>query len=119
MLSYVLVALGMATAAALAANLRREIRVQPRHGGRPIPAASPAAIPASPAPLPEPEPVFVQCAPRSGFNLNHRIQALRLLRRGEDAAHIAAALGIARSEVELLIRIQEIRNRNSLKAVGA
>lgn len=44
----------------------------------------------------------------SGFNLTHRTQALRLLRRGEDVSHVAAALGVPRAEVELLIRVQKL-----------
>lgn len=44
----------------------------------------------------------------SGFNMNHRVQALRLLRRGEDVGHVAAALGVSRSEVELLVRVQKL-----------
>lgn len=45
---------------------------------------------------------------RSGFNLQRRGQALRLLRRGEDIAHVSAALGVPRGEVELLIRVQQL-----------
>lgn len=45
---------------------------------------------------------------RSGFNLQRRVQALRLLRRGEDIAHVSAALGVARGEIELLIRVQRL-----------
>ena len=46
--------------------------------------------------------------PRAGFNLNKRAQAVHMLRRGEDQAHIAAALNIPRKEIELLVRVQEI-----------
>ncbi len=45
---------------------------------------------------------------RAGFNLNKRVQAMRLLRRGEDVSHIAAALAVPRKEVELLIRVQQM-----------
>ena len=45
---------------------------------------------------------------RSGFNLNKRVQAMRLLRRGEDISHIAAVLGVPQKEVELLIRVQQL-----------
>ncbi|MEP6961776.1 MAG: hypothetical protein ABI995_06850 [Acidobacteriota bacterium] len=51
-------------------------------------------------------PVFIPVAARSGFNIDRRVHAVRLLRKGESAAHIAAALSIPRSEVELLIRVQ-------------
>jgi hypothetical protein len=42
---------------------------------------------------------------RPGFNLNKRVHAVRMLRRGKDVGHIAAALGVPRKEVELLIRV--------------
>ena len=56
----------------------------------------------------EREPVFIPVAPRPGFNIERRVHALRLFRRGEDAAHIAATLGIPRCEAELLIRVQQM-----------
>jgi hypothetical protein len=58
----------------------------------------------------EPELVFVSSpAPaRSGLNLNKRLQAMRMLRRNEDVSHVAAALGVTRTEIELLIRVQGI-----------
>jgi DNA-binding NarL/FixJ family response regulator len=46
--------------------------------------------------------------PLSGMNLNKRTQAVRLLRRGEDVGHIAAALGVPRGEVELLVRVHKM-----------
>ncbi len=52
---------------------------------------------------------------RSGFNIQRRTQALRLLRRGHDVAHISAALGVPRGEVELLIRVQQIAATRPLK----
>jgi hypothetical protein len=45
---------------------------------------------------------------RAGFNLNKRVQTMRLLRRGEDVSHIAAVLAVPRREVELLIRVQQM-----------
>ncbi len=62
-------------------------------------------LPAPPQPV---EPEFVPAVPRSGFHLNRRSQALRLLRRGEDIAHVAAALGVPHREVELLVRVQQL-----------
>jgi hypothetical protein len=44
----------------------------------------------------------------SGMNLNKRVQAERLLRRGEDVNHVAAALGLPRREIELLIHVQKM-----------
>lgn len=68
-----------------------------------------AAAPATGAP----EPVIL----RSGMNMNKRMQAVRLLRRGEDPSHVAAALGVTRREVELLMRVQKLSaQRASLSA---
>ena len=60
-----------------------------------------------PAPAPAvPPPLMLPLRP--GLNIQRRVQALRLLRRGEDVAHVAAALGVPRREVELLIHVQEL-----------
>ena len=68
-----------------------------------------------PEPLPEPLAETTAAsfgwtaqALRSGFNLNRRAQALRLLRRGHDIAHVSAALGVPQREIELLIRVQQL-----------
>ncbi len=45
---------------------------------------------------------------RSGLNVQTRVQAVRMLRRGEDVAHVSAALGVARGEIELLIRVHRL-----------
>jgi hypothetical protein len=45
---------------------------------------------------------------RSGLNLNTRTQALRMARRGDRPEQIAAALGIPESEVELLVKVQQV-----------
>ena len=44
----------------------------------------------------------------SGINMSKRIQAIRMLRHGENSAHIAAALGMSRREVELVIRVYQM-----------
>ncbi len=104
-----LLALGMAAALALFVSLKYEVRVHARKerarmeailerlevAGRPAPEPAPAA----------PTPVFI----RSGMNMGNRVQAIRLLRRGEDIGHVAAVLGVSRGEVELLMRVQKIR----------
>src|SRR5438309_7160569 len=55
---------------------------------------------------PRKEPVMLPPPPpRPGFNLNKRVHAMRMVRRGQDLAHIAAALGVPQKEVELLIRV--------------
>lgn len=53
-------------------------------------------------------PVYIPVAIRPGFNIHRRVHAMRLLRRGEDVAHVAAALGVPRREVELLVRVQQV-----------
>ena len=52
-----------------------------------------------------PEPVFVPVTQRAGLNINRRVHVQRLLKKGEDPAHIAAALGVPQAEVDLLIRV--------------
>jgi DNA-binding NarL/FixJ family response regulator len=47
-------------------------------------------------------------APRAGFNVTKRSQALRLHRQGESADQIAASLQLPRQEVELLLKVQRI-----------
>ena len=62
---------------------------------------------------PPPEPVYEAAAPLpSGLNQNRRIVASRLLRRGEDVSHVAAAAGMPRAEIELLARVQTITTLN-------
>jgi hypothetical protein len=41
-----------------------------------------------------------------------------MLRRGEDASFITAALGVPRQEIELLIRVQSI-GRTRIASVGS
>jgi hypothetical protein len=45
---------------------------------------------------------------RAGLNLNNRAQALRMLRRGENAEVVARSLNLPRPEIELLIRVQQL-----------
>jgi hypothetical protein len=59
---------------------------------------------------------FVPAPLRAGLNLNKRVHAMRMLRRGEDVSHIAAALGVPRKEVELLIRVQTIGRARTANA---
>jgi hypothetical protein len=70
-----------------------------------------------PEPVASEEPVtFVPAPLRAGLNLNKRVHAMRMLRRGEDIGHIAAALGVPRREVELLIRVQTIGKARAVSA---
>jgi len=117
-----LLALGLAAALALFVSLKYEVRVQANidrarmdailkrlQDAESRPSASSAAPPA-------PEPILL----RSGMNLSKRVQAVRLLRRGEDVSHVAAALGVTRREVELLMRVQKLSvQRASSAAAGS
>lgn len=47
-------------------------------------------------------------APRSGFNISKRSQALRMSRLGETSVNIATALSLPRREVDLLLKVQKI-----------
>jgi hypothetical protein len=66
------------------------------------------------APAHQTEAAFVPAPVRSGLNINKRLQAVRMFRRNEDVSHIAAALGVARKEVELLIRVHQMTAASSL-----
>ena len=113
LLPYLLIAAGLLSALALFMTLNREIRVHAQRQKVRIEemvarlnAAEQVPQPVADqmeAPLP-----FVLAPLRAGLNLNKRIHAMRMLRRGEDVSHIAAALGVPRKEVELLIRVQAI-----------
>jgi hypothetical protein len=48
-------------------------------------------------------------AAMSGMNLNKRVQAAHMFRRGERPEQIAAALSLPRNEVALLLKVQETR----------
>lgn len=109
-LQLALVAAALAASLALFLSLKHEMRAQTRkHRAQMQELFDRMENSKGPEPRePEPEPVYAPTFPRSGFNLNKRIQVMRLLRRGEDVAHIAEALGVPRCEVELLIRVQRI-----------
>jgi hypothetical protein len=96
----IFLALGLTATLYLFLSLKREIQISGRKQRKRFETIEKRLIEAS-AEIPLP-------APRSGFNLNKRLRATRMLRRGEDLAHIAAALGVPRKEVELLIRVQGI-----------
>jgi hypothetical protein len=115
-----LLALGLAAALALFVSLKYELRVQANIDRARIDAIlkrlhdaeSRAAAPAAAAPVPEP--VLL----RSGMNLSKRVEAVRLLRRGEDISHVAAALGVTRREVELLMRVEKLSVRRASSATA-
>jgi len=108
LLPYLLIAAGLFSSLALFLALKREMS---RHSHRyrvrieemlvrlndaeTTPAAPPFASASQ----------FVHAPLRAGLNLSNRVHALRMLRRGEDVSHVAAALGVPRSEVELMVRV--------------
>ena len=110
----VLLALGLMASLALFVSVKRDLRAQARRENRRLEGAlrqmqeAPRAATPPPLPAPAAEPVYIPLAPRSGLNLSRRVQATRLLRRGEGVEHVAAALSIPRREVELLIRVEEM-----------
>ena len=63
-----------------------------------------------------PDPVFVPVSMPAGLNIKRRTHALRLLRKGQDIAHISAALGVPRQEIELLVRVQDLVANSQAKA---
>jgi DNA-binding NarL/FixJ family response regulator len=56
----------------------------------------------------ERQPDFAGNNTRAGMNITRRTQILRLHRRGESAESIAAALGLRRHEVELLVKVHRM-----------
>ena len=56
----------------------------------------------------EPRGEAIPAPPRPGFNLNTRVQAMRLWRQGEPPERIAALIGMPCKEVELLIRVRRM-----------
>jgi hypothetical protein len=43
-----------------------------------------------------------------GLDLTNRTKALRMARRGESVASIAASLGVAQEEIELLLKLEKL-----------
>ena len=104
-LQLILLGLGLAAVLGLFLKLRSEMKAQARlNEERYETVLAQLREAAQPAP---------ESMPTSGMNLNKRTQAVRLLRRGEDVGHIAAALGLPRGEVELLIRVQQMSVRRT------
>jgi len=112
------VAVGLAGALTLFASIKRELYRQSTQHRASLAQVlerlqeAERAAPAPAAPLPA-------VSLRPGLNIQRRVQALRLLRRGEDIAHIAAALGVPRREVELLIRVHQLSAKRAAAAGGA
>ncbi len=111
---YVLTTAGLVSTLALFMALKREIRRQAqRQKARVEEMAFRLREAERP---PEPSVALVPAPARAGLNLNKRVHAMRMLRRGEDIGHVAAALGVSRREVELLIRVQSIGKTRAAQA---
>lgn len=104
----VFVALGLLASLLLFWSVKRELHRQTRKQRLAWERISARLDEAEARPERECEAVVIVPAVRTGFNLHRRVQAMRLLRRGADVAHIAAALNVPRKEVELLIRVQQL-----------
>src|SRR5580692_9738504 len=111
MIPFLLIAAGLFSTLALFMTLKREIRGQAQRQKTRIEEMVVRLNEAERSPEPVAQEEFVRFVPaplRAGLNLNKRVHAMRMLRRGEDISHIAAALGVPRKEVELLIRVHSI-----------
>jgi hypothetical protein len=106
---YAAVALGLTATLALFLSLKIEIRRNSRRERRRVDELLERLRDGSSG-MPVPETILVPAPGRAGLNINRRTHILRLLRKGEDAAHIAAALGVPQTEVELLVRVQRMMN---------
>ena len=53
-----------------------------------------------------------------GINLNRRTEAMRMFRRGENAAQVASNLGIPQCQTELLLKVHRILSANAAGATG-
>jgi hypothetical protein len=114
LVQYVLLSAGLIGALALFVSAKREFQITTANNRKRL---EEVAARVSEVHAREPEPQFVPLPPaRSGLNLNKRVQAMRMVRRNEDISTIAAALGVTRKEVELLIRVQGISREQVMKA---
>jgi len=125
LLPYLLTAAGLFSSLALFVTLKREIRLHLfRQKTRiedmvaRLDEADRVPQPALPDLAPDLAMMPVPAPLRAGLNLNTRVHALRMLRRGEDVSHIAAALGVPRREVELLIHVQSAGKARAVNAGG-
>jgi len=120
LLLFGLVALGLSAALALFLSLKRELRSHAQRTRTRLDEVrlqlQNVQLQNSQRTVPDPPPAAPPVVLRSGMNLTKRTQALRLLRRGEDVSHVAAALGVPRREIELLVRVQKLSAR---RAAGA
>jgi len=95
LLPYLLIAAGLLSTLAMFMALKREIRGQSQQHRTRIEEMLVRLNDAEHSPQPgaqEPAMAFVPAPLRAGLNLNNRVHAMRMLRRGEDVSHIAAAM---------------------------
>jgi cobalamin biosynthesis protein CbiD len=115
---YSLLALTLTACLALSLSLKREIDVV-RRSSRDEATASAAALAAQLAALRRgSDDVEVAVPTGQDLNLTRRAQALRMQRRGESAATIAAALRVPRNEIDLLLKIQKLTTTHERPAAG-
>ena len=108
LIQYALLALGLAASLVLFLTFKREGHVVARKQGRRIKELEARLEAVQTRQADAPPDSIPTYTPRASFNFHQRTHALRLLRRGEDVGHVAAALGVPRGVIELLVRIQEI-----------
>jgi hypothetical protein len=108
LLPYLLIAAGLFATLGLFMTLKHEIRRQAQREKKQIEEIMVRLDQTSRVAEPAVQEIPVPAPLRAGLNLNRRVHAMRMLRRGEDVSHVAAALGVPRKEVELLIRVQAI-----------
>src|SRR3974377_2207563 len=101
LIPYILLAMGLCGTLALFLSVKREIHGHASKNRKRLDDIATRLKEAESSP----EPVYTPPPVRSALNTNKRIQAVRMLRRNEDVSHVAAVLGMTRSEVELLVRI--------------
>ena len=117
-----LLALGLAGSIFLFLGAQRAMQRQARRNKRALheladQVESQSLVLTRPRQDPAPEaavPAPASSGPRPAFNLNKRVQALRLLRRGQDIGHVSAVLGMTRKEIELMIRVQQLSAARSI-----
>jgi hypothetical protein len=114
LIQYVFLAVGLMATLGLFVSVKRELRIAAVKNRQRLEAL---AARVSGFQTVDAEPVFVPPpAARSGVNLNKRVTAMRMVRRNEDISTIAAALGMTRQEVELLIRVQGVGRAKAARA---
>jgi hypothetical protein len=123
LLLFALLALGLIASVYLLFSAQGAIQRQARKNKRAIADLAKHVSSVLPAIPQAPREVDAEIAPaayggpgaaRPPLNVSKRIQALRLLRRGQDIAHVSAVLGMTRKEIELLLRVQQMASAQSM-----